>query len=179
MEEHFAALMKWFGGDAPEHPLSPSHVAARAALVYCIGLFLVRVGKSRFHGRPSAIDIVLGFILGSLLSRGITGAASLTETFVASAVLISLHWVATAAACRSHLFGELVKGHEKLLVSEGRLLRENMLHSHISERDIREAMHLAANIEELSRVKAAYKERSGQISIVLYPSEQAGAPGKT
>jgi len=164
-----ATLTDWFGGDAPEKPLALSQMAARAAVVYMIGLLLVRVGKSRFHGRPSAIDMVLGFMLGSLLSRAITGSASVSGTFIASAVLVSVHWVATAAACRSHSIGNLVKGHSKLVVQDGQLLRGAMLGSHISEHDIYEAMHLAANIDDLRLVKAAYKERSGQISIVLYP----------
>lgn len=180
MDEFSAALMKCFGGDVPERPLALSQVAARAAVVYLAGLFLVRVGKSRFHGRPSAIDVVLGFILGSLLSRGITGSASISETLIASSVLVALHWIATAAACRSHFIGNLVKGRAKLVVEEGRLIRENMLSSHISEHDIFEAMRLAANVNELSRVKAAYKERSGLISIVLYPppGEPHDAPSR-
>lgn len=161
-------LTQCFGGDVPEQPLAMGQIAARAAVVYLLGLLLVRVGKSRFHGRPSAIDVVLGFILGSLLSRGITGSASISGTFVASGVLVAVHWVATAAACRSHWIGNLVKGRAKLLVEDGRLLRKAMLNSHISEHDVHEAMRLAANIDDLSLVKAAYKERSGLISIVTY-----------
>lgn len=173
-----AALTDWFGGDTPEKPLTLAQMAARAGVVYMMGLLLVRVGKSRFHGRPSAIDMVLGFILGSLLSRAITGSASVSGTFVASAVLVSVHWVATAAACRSHWIGNLVKGYSKQVVQDGRFLRSAMLSSHISEHDIYEAMHLAANIDDLSLVKAAFKERSGQISIVTYPQPPAAkTPG--
>ena len=173
-----AALTEWFGGDSPEKPLSLAQMAARAGVVYMMGLLLVRIGKSRFHGRPSAIDMVLGFVLGSLLSRAITGSASVSGTFVAAAVLVSVHWVATAAACRSHRIGDLVKGHSKLVVQDGRFLHAAMLSSHISEHDIYEAMHLAANIDDLSLVKAAYKERSGQISIVTYPNPPSDkAPG--
>lgn len=171
-----AMLTDWFGGDSPETPLSLSQMAARAAVVYVIGLLLVRVGKSRFHGRPSAIDMVLGFVLGSLLSRAITGSASISGTFVASAVLVAVHWIATAAACRSHWIGNLVKGHAKQLVENGQLLHGAMLSSHISEHDIYEAMHLAANIDDLRLVKAAYKERSGLISIVLYPQPSSQPP---
>ncbi len=174
MEDIFAALVKCFGGDAPERPLALSQVAARAAVVYVLGLLLVRVGKSRFHGRPSAIDVVLGFMLGSLLSRGITGSASISETLIAASVLVAMHWVATAAACRSHAIGSLVKGRAKLVVEDGCLIRENMLSSHISEHDIFEAMRLGANVNDLKLVKAAYKERSGLISIVLYPQQAAG-----
>jgi uncharacterized membrane protein YcaP (DUF421 family) len=180
VDEYSAALTRWFGGDMPERPLAFSQVAARAAVVYLLGLLLVRIGKSRFHGRPSAIDVVLGFMLGSLLSRGITGSASVSETLIASSVLVALHWCATAAACRWHFVGTLVKGRAKLVVEDGRLIRANMLSSHISEHDIYEAMRLAANINDLSLVKAAYKERSGLISIVLYPPrgapEQASSP---
>lgn len=169
-----AMLADWFGGDSPEKLLSLGQVAARAAVVYLIGLLLVRIGKSRFHGRPSAIDMVLGFVLGSLLSRAITGSASVSGTSAAAAVLVAVHWIATAAACRSHWVGNLVKGRSKQLVENGQLLRGAMLSSHISEHDIFEAMHLAANIDDLRLVKAAYKERSGQISIVTYP--QTGSP---
>lgn len=172
MEEFLTALAKCFGGDVPEQPLALSQVAARSAVVCVLGLLLVRLGKSRFHGRPTAIDIVLGFTLGSLLSRGITGSASLSATAVAAGVIIALHWLATAAACRSHFIGNLVKGRAKLVVEDGRLIRENMRSSHISEHDIFEAMRLGANVNDLKLVKAAYKERSGLISIVLYPPSE-------
>ncbi len=60
--------------------------------MYLAGLVVVRIGKSRLISRTTSLDVILGFILGSLLSRGITGHASISGTIVASAVIVAVHW---------------------------------------------------------------------------------------
>jgi len=94
-----------FGGDVPQQPLELYQVAARAVLVYLVGLVVVRIGKSRLVGRMTALDVIVGFILGSLLSRGITGQASISATAVASAAVVASHWALTWLTCRSHALG--------------------------------------------------------------------------
>ena len=126
----------------PLEPLTLLQTTCRAVLVYFGGLILVRIGKSRLVGRITSLDIILGFILGSLLSRGITGHASISGTMVGSAALIAAHWSCTALAYRSHLFGNLIKGHTCLVIDRGRMLRENMRHSAISEEDLCEELRL-------------------------------------
>lgn len=163
-----------FGGDLPKGELSLGQVAARSALVFVIGLSLVRLGKSRLIGRASALDVILGFVLGSLLSRGINGSASLSGTIVACIVLVSLHWVFTALACRSHALGSLIKGHAKVLISDGVVDTENMRSSHLSLNDLIEQLRLHANIECVDQVQVAYKERSGEVGIVKRP-QRVGA----
>src|SRR5215212_3593674 len=93
-----------FGGDVPEQPLALHQVAARAVVIYLIGIVIVRLGKSRLISRVTAIDVLLGFILGSLLSRGITGHASISGTALSSADIVFVHWLLTLGACRSHSF---------------------------------------------------------------------------
>src|SRR6187551_1793352 len=98
--QHVARILETiFGGDVPEHPLAVGQVVARAVLVYIMGVAVIRVGKSRLIGRFTSLDVIVGFILGSLLSRGITGHASLSGTFVASAALVAAHWACTWLAC--------------------------------------------------------------------------------
>jgi uncharacterized membrane protein YcaP (DUF421 family) len=154
-----------FGGDTPQFHLSPLQVAARAAAVYIIGLAIVRLGKSRLISRATPLDVILGFILGSLLSRGITGHAAMSDTIVASAVLVAVHWLLTAAACRSPSVEKLIKGHAYALVERGRLLNQNMLHSHVSPADLEEAMRLEG-VKDIAQVESAYKERNGEVSII-------------
>src|SRR4026209_2478611 len=79
-----------FGGDAPQQPLLFYQVVARAAIIYIIGLAVVRLGKGRLIGRVTSLDVILGFILGSVLSRGITGQAAISDTAIASAALVAL-----------------------------------------------------------------------------------------
>src|SRR5262245_43342780 len=115
-----------FGGDYPVEPLALHQIAARAAIVYLAGLIVVRIGKSRLISRATSVDVILGFILGSLLSRGITGHASISGSLMASAVIVAVHWGLTAIACRSHRFGTLLKeigrasGRERVYVQEVR-----------------------------------------------------------
>ncbi|HZZ72116.1 MAG TPA: YetF domain-containing protein [Pirellulales bacterium] len=161
------ALATVFGGDTPATPLSLYQIAARAAIVYLIGIAAIRVGKSRSLSRVTSIDVLLGFILGSLLSRGITGHASLSGTAVGSVVLVAAHYALTAAACYSHRFGNLIKGHVRPLVDQGKVLKGNLRRSHLSEEDLWEELRLSG-ISDLSQVKAAYKERNGEVSVIRF-----------
>jgi uncharacterized membrane protein YcaP (DUF421 family) len=154
-----------FGGDYPDDPLALHQIAARGIVVYLGGLIVVRIGKSRLISRTTSLDVILGFILGSLLSRGITGHASLSGTLLASAVIVAVHWVLTAIACRSHWFGTVFKGNSELVVENGALLVRPMLHSHISEHDLIEQLRLRG-VDDLQKVRAAFKERNGEISVL-------------
>jgi len=155
-----------FGGDHPEQPLSAGHVIGRSLIMYLMGLIIVRAGKSRLLARATALDVILAFILGSLISRGITGSATLSGTTVAVATLVALHWLLTALAARYHWVGNLVKGHARILVSHGQIDWTNMRRSHLSEHDLREEMRINANIDDVAEIQEAIKERSGEVGIV-------------
>ena len=165
VQELGTILQQAFGGDVPIEPLSVYQVAARAALVYLAGLIVVRIGKSRLISRTTSLDVILGFILGSLLSRGITGHASISGTIIASAVIVAVHWVLTYIACRSHGFGNLLKGNPELVVENGRAHYKAMRHSHISDHDLIEQLRLRG-VDNLHEVRAAFKERNGEISVL-------------
>ncbi len=154
-----------FGGNRPDYPLSASQVAARAAVIYVAGVAIIRVGKSRLLSRATPLDVILGFILGSLLSRGITGHSSISDTIVASAVLVAVHWGFTGIAFRWPWFESLTKGHAYVLVDRGKLRTANMRQSHVTPEDLSEAMRLQG-IGTLEEVDCAYKERNGEVSVI-------------
>jgi len=154
-----------FGGDYPVDPLKLHQIAARAAAVYLIGLAVVRLGKSRLIGRVTSLDVLLGFILGSLLSRGITGHASISGTALSSAVIVLVHWLLTLGACQSHFFGRLLKGNAVLLVKDGEQDKAAMQNCHISQHDLEEEARLKS-IEDVKDIHLAYKERNGEVSVL-------------
>ncbi len=159
-----------FGGDTPDDSLTVLQIAVRAVFVYGATLLIVRIGKSRIISRTTTIDVILGFILGSLVSRAVTGKASISGTVAAALALVAAHWLLTALACRWHWFGTLLKGNSHLVVQDGQPLNKPMHHSHISPHDLVEEMHLAG-IGKLAQVHEAFKERNGQISFIKQPSE--------
>lgn len=154
-----------FGGDFPVDPIKAHQVMARAVVVYLVGLAIIRLGKSRSIGRMTPLDVLLGFVLGSLLSRGITGHASLSGTAASSAALVATHWVLTWLACRSHWFGDLVKGRAHVIVEDGKPIVQNMLHHHISIHDLQEYAR-NKGLEDVSKVWLAFKERNGEVSVL-------------
>ena len=91
---------------------------------------------------------------------------SRTPTLGTGFVLVLLHRLFGLAAYYSHSFGILVKGEPAVLVANGRLQRKNMLWNHISKHDLEEDMRLDAKTEDLSRIKVARVERSGDISFI-------------
>src|SRR5690242_16212777 len=121
-----------FGGDAGHPNLTPAQIAARAILLLFVGLVAVRIGKSRMLSRASPLDILLLVMLGSLLSRGINGSGSLSGTIAGTLALVLAHWLTTAAACRSHILGQWIKGHTYVLIRDGQILHENLARSHMS-----------------------------------------------
>ncbi|MCE9536501.1 MAG: DUF421 domain-containing protein [Nitrospirae bacterium] len=159
-----------FGGNRPEYPLSAAQVAVRAAAIYVAGVAIIRVGKSRLLSRATPLDVILGFILGSLLSRGITGHSSITDTVVASSVLIAVHWGFTGIACRWPWFENLTKGHAYVLVEHGQERMANMRQSHITSSDLSEAMRLQG-IRCMAEVECAFKERNGEVSVIRRTSD--------
>ncbi|HEV7515013.1 MAG TPA: YetF domain-containing protein [Thermoanaerobaculia bacterium] len=164
--------LRWaFGVDADPRSYNLLQVSLRALLVYLVGLMIIRLGRNRLLGRQSSFDIVLGFVLGSVLSRAINGTAHILVTLVSCLVLVAAHRLVAALSFRSHAFGGLVKGEAHPVVQDGRIDWEQMRREHISERDLEEALRLHAKTADEKRVAEARLERNGEISIVERPKE--------
>jgi len=105
-------------------------------------------------------------IIASVLTRAINGSAPFFPTLGTGFVLVLLHRFLALAAYYSHGFGTLIKGKPAVLVENGQLLRKNMSINQVSEHDVEEDMRLDAGTEDLSRIKVARLERSGDISFI-------------
>lgn len=149
-----------------EPTLDLLEMALRAVVVYIAAIMMLRLGQTRFLGKYTALDVILGFMLGSILSRAITGNSPFFETLGAAIVLVSMHWLLAASAYRWSAVGTLVKGRKKVLVRDGEIQWDAMRSSHISEHDLMGALRSGSGIEDLHEVKTAWIERSGNISAV-------------
>src|SRR5688572_5210814 len=112
--DHMGDLLKEFSEAGRD--IGAAEMAVRACIVYVCALAIVRLGNQRFLRKPTAFDAVLGIIIGSVVSRGITGNAPLWPALSAGLVLVLVHSALAALSLHSHRFGMLVKGQPRLLV---------------------------------------------------------------
>ena len=141
-------------------------VSVRGVIVFIATLIMVRLSSKRSLAEKTAFDAVLVVILGSMLARAINGSEAFFPTLGAGFVLVFLHRLFGIGAYYSHAFGMLVKGKPAMLVQNGRVQRKNMLWEHISDHDLEEDMRLEARTDNLSQIRAARIERSGDISFI-------------
>lgn len=77
-----------------------------------------------------------------------------------------LHRLLAQICCRSHTAGRWIKGDPYVLVRDGKFCPETMRQKSVSQHDIEEDMRLDAQTEELSEIRVARLERSGDLSFI-------------
>lgn len=160
LSEQFLGL-----GVEPKH-LTFLQISFRGIIVFVVTLVMVRLSSRRSLAEKTAFDAVLLVIIASVLARAINGSASFWPTLGSGFVLVGLHRLLALTAYHSHAFGILVKGKAVVLVENGELRCENMRTNYISEHDLEEDMRLDAATDDVSKIKLARVERSGDISFI-------------
>ena len=138
----------------------------RAIVVYLVGITLVRLAETRHIGRFTAFDMIMGILLGSILSQAITQASPFFATLAAGLTLVLLHFLFAVLSFHSQRFGNLVNGRARTLVEDGQIQWDAMRESHINEQDLMSALRENGNVNDVRRVKLARLERSGNISVI-------------
>lgn len=147
------------------HGITMGQECARAIVIFAYGLLLVRIAGRRIFGKWSALDIIVSIIVGSNLSRALTGSAPLVGTLVATTLLMALHWVLAQSAARWPRLSHLLEGRPILLAKDGRLDSKSLVTHAVTEADLREALR-AHGLEEAGQVRQITLEPSGRLSVL-------------
>ncbi|SEQ61312.1 Protein of unknown function [Faunimonas pinastri] len=153
------------GSGLDSKDISLPQMALRALIVYVVTLLIIRLAKKRFMGRASAFDMIVGVILGSTVSRAITGTAPLVPALGAALALVAMHWVFSWLAMHWGAFGDLVKGEARLIVENGRVLSSAMKTAHLTDKDLHEDLR-AHGLTGPDHIAEARLERNGQLSVI-------------
>lgn len=170
MLEDAPTFIRWAFGEG-EGDLNIHQMALRAAIIYVAALAMVRWGDKRFLGKSTAFDVILGVILGSVVSRAITGQSPFIATVVAGFVLVVLHWLFAKVALGWSGFSAAVKGDTRVLVRDGEIDWAAMRRSDMGRNDLLAALRANGGVEDPGRVKEARLERSGDVSVIQAPRE--------
>jgi uncharacterized membrane protein YcaP (DUF421 family) len=166
MSELWAAVSRALGLELEGKDLTAVQMVLRAAIVFVVSIAMLKIGDKRFMGKSTAFDVFLGIVFGSTVSRAITGNAPFFPALAGGFTLVVFHWLFAAVAFRSHGFGKLVKGSDRVLVRDGEIQWDEMKRAHITEHDLEEALRSAGHRPDVKRVKAAHLERDGDISVI-------------
>jgi uncharacterized membrane protein YcaP (DUF421 family) len=147
--------------------LAPMQMGLRALLIFLIALVLIRFTGRRSFGQRSPFDNVITILLGAVLSRSVVQSdVSFWGPVMAALVLAVLHRTFSWLSTKSDTFGRIVKGDEKILYKEGKTFHKNMRHTFITQKDLREGIRREGNVEDETKIKEAWVERDGSITVV-------------
>jgi uncharacterized membrane protein YcaP (DUF421 family) len=145
---------------------------ARTLLIFGYGLVMVRLVGRRVFGKWAALDIVVSIIVGSSLSRAMTGSAPLFATLVAASELMGVHWLLAQFAARSQFVSRVLEGVPIEVARGGELDEKARKRQSVSRADIEEAVRLKGK-DSMDGVEKIILEPSGRIAVL---AGEAAAP---
>lgn len=140
-------------------------LSARAAILFIVGIIYIRLAGRRTFSHASPLDIIVAIVVGSNLSRAMTGKAPFLATLGATLLLVLLHRLGVMLTVREGWLSKLLKSEPVVLVRDGQEDRKAMLRHGISEADLREGLRLEQT-QDPHEVELATLENSGRISVV-------------
>lgn len=155
-----------FGLDVEPRDMSMFQMSMRALAIFFAALILIRFADKRFMASKTGFDLLLIFILGSMLSRAINGPSPLFKTIGIGFIVVLLHRLLNFLACRSESLCLLLKGKSDLLIRDGQIVGAALARHSLTEADVREDMRLKTNIDEIRDIHEARLERNGEISVI-------------
>jgi len=137
----------------------------RALLLLPYGIFCIRIAGRRTFSNLTPLDIFVAIVVGSNISRTMTGRAPFLPTLTATLLLVVLHRLLAMATVHSNLLARFIKGRPVALVRDGKIDRAALRSNHLSDDDLIEALRMEQTVL-VEDVALATFERGGKISVV-------------
>jgi uncharacterized membrane protein YcaP (DUF421 family) len=162
-------LLEIVGHDLDPKDLGIVQLVNRLLVVFAGMLVMIRLADRRFLARRNAFDVLLAFLIGSMLARAINGSGPLFKTLFLGFILVLLHRLINKCAYHSSTVSWLLKGRAYQLVRNGKPVKEELKRHHVTDNDLEEDLRLEAGTSSLMEVEEAWLERSGEISVKKCP----------
>ena len=141
-------------------------IAIRTLLVLLVLVLGLRLLGKRQTAQFTVYDLVLVMLLANAVQNAMTaGDGHLLVGIVSSGVLLCFGWVMARAFVNIPTLAQRIAGDSTLLVSDGQVIRENLVRERIEKDQLLAAMR-QHGILELSAVRMAVLEVDGSISII-------------
>lgn len=146
--------------------LNSLQMGCRVIVIFIVSILLIHVAGKRSFGLHSTYDIIVGYLLGAVLSRAVVGASPFFPTVFTCFILALCHRFFAYCGVKSRLFGKYTKGTKILLYNKGDFLEKNLALSLVSKEDILEELRQEFHKMSLENIEEIYMERSGRVSFI-------------
>jgi uncharacterized membrane protein YcaP (DUF421 family) len=164
--------MAWFRQlIGPDQGADTQQLCIRAVLLFVFGIACIRIAGRRTFAHYSPLDIIVALIVGSSISRVMTGKADVIPACSATLTLVVLHRLVALAALRWKMLAWLVKGRPLPLIKDGEIDTRALRRANISPADLHEAIRLQ-RVENASEVQLAMLEGGGKVSVIRKKPER-------
>ncbi|THD61411.1 DUF421 domain-containing protein [Phenylobacterium sp.] len=158
--------MDWFRTlIGPDEGADAQQLCIRAILLFFLGLVCIRLAGRRTFSQSSPLDIIIYLIVGSNLSRVMTGKADFWPVTSATLVLVVLHGLFAMLTLRWGLLAKVMKADPVVLIRDGVIDEAASMRHGISRMDLLEGLRLK-QVADVKDVRLATLENSGKISVV-------------
>jgi uncharacterized membrane protein YcaP (DUF421 family) len=144
---------------------SAAQLCVRAVIVFVVGLAYIRLAGRRTFYQATPLDIIVAILVGSNLSRAMTGKAPFWGGLAATLLFVILHRILAMATLRWSWLASAIKGRPVVLIRDGLEDREAMRRHGIAQDDLLEGLRME-NVEHPKDVRLATLEGGRKISVV-------------
>ena len=146
-------------------PSTAFQVVVATVAIYLVFLALVRLAGQRTLTTLSVPDLACVMALGAIVGRtALLAVPTLATGVIALVTLLLMQRLLSLLGRRSGV-GQWLQPAPLVLVSRGRLLRDNLRRARVSDDELRQHLRLAG-VAALAEVDHVVLERTGQISVL-------------
>jgi uncharacterized membrane protein YcaP (DUF421 family) len=141
-------------------------IVLRAAFVYVLILFVMRVVGRRELSSMEPSDLILLIVMGDLVQNGIT-----QSDYSVTGVVLAVSTIGLLAVATSYLtfkfkgMSRVVEGEPVILVQDGKPIDRNLNGNRLTNDELMEQAR-GQGVESLDEIKWAVLETNGSISVI-------------
>lgn len=150
----------------------PLELFLRGTLMYWFLLLIFRFVLRRDPGSLGVADILLVVIIADASQNGMSGTyQTVAEGFILVGTLVFWNYVLDWASFRWEAVHKLTEPKPLPLVRDGQMLMRNMRKEFLTREDV-EAQLRQAGIDDVSKVRAAFLEADGKLSVLPFKDDK-------
>ena len=166
--------MDWKSIFVPEIPLL--EIILRGTIMYIALFVMLRIILKRQTGTLGMTDLLLITLLADAAQNAMAGEyKSIPDGIVLVATIIFWNYLFDWLSFKYEWFGRWIESPPLPLIKSGRMLRKNMRREFITQDELMMQLR-QQGLDDVSKVKDAYIESDGQVSVIQYKEKRHDKP---